>query len=48
VAIAAAAKAEEAVTAFANAEGKESRVVRGLSPAEIAALSLKAGEIKPA
>ena len=33
---------------FADAEGKESRVVRGLSTEEIAALSLKPGEVKPA
>jgi hypothetical protein len=48
VAIAGAVKAVEAVSALADAEGKESRVVRGLSAQELDALRLKAGEIKPA
>ena len=48
VAIAGAVKAVEAATRFADAEGKESRVVRGLSTEEIAVLSLKPGEVKPA
>jgi hypothetical protein len=48
VAIAAAAKAIEAVSRLADAEGKEAHVVRGLSPKELAALGLQAGEIKPA
>jgi hypothetical protein len=51
VAIAAANSAVEATTkhlAKAEAPGGETRVVRGLSPQEIAALSLKAGEVRPA
>jgi hypothetical protein len=50
-AIAAPAKAIEAVTKhIADAGGSEGEmsVVRGLSAAEIAALNLKAGQIKPA
>jgi hypothetical protein len=51
VAIAASQKAIEATTKhLAGAEGKagEMSAVRGLSAGEIAALSLKAGEVKPA
>jgi hypothetical protein len=48
VAIAGDLKAVEAVSRLADAEGKESSVVRGLSVQELDALSLKAGEIKPA
>jgi hypothetical protein len=51
VAIAAPNKAIEATAKhLAKAEGADAEmsVVRGLSPGEIAALSLKAGEVKPA
>ena len=51
VAIAAPANAIEATTkhvAKAAAKDGEKCVVRGLSSAEIAALSLKAGEVRPA
>jgi hypothetical protein len=48
VAIAGAVKAVEAVSALADAEGKEARVVRGLTPEELAVLSLQVGDIKPA
>ena len=49
VAIAAPGKAVEATTKQLD-KGKEgdTRAVRGLSAAEIAALNLKAGEVKPA
>jgi len=48
VAIAGAVKAVEAVSALADAEGKEASAVRGLSPEELAVLSLRVGELKPA
>jgi hypothetical protein len=51
VAIAAANTAVEATTkhlAKSEAKGVETRVVRGLSAKEIAALSLQAGEVRPA
>ncbi len=49
VAIAMPAKAEEATTAhLAEDLPREARVVRALSPEEIASLNLKAGEVVPA
>ena len=51
VAIPAANTAVEATTkhlAKSEAKGVETRVVRGLSAKEIAALSLQAGEVRPA